>query len=105
MGFNELINKGTQNAFLRLSNVDVVIQFGGVPLKTIRGVFDEDSQSVSPYEASQMQIKPAVSVQTSDFTGIDSSHTFMISNREYRLDGKPRPDGAGLTIIYLSAKK
>jgi len=87
------------------ANVDVTITLGGVLVRNIRGIFDESSEVVSPYEASQISLKPAVTIQDSDFLGVTSANVLTIRDKNYQFDGKPRPDGNGFTLIYLQVKK
>lgn len=105
MSFEALIGRCNQTAVGRFANVDVLITLSGVPVRNIRGIFDEFSEVVSPFEAEQVQIKPVLSVQDSDFTGITSANVLTIRDKDYRFDSKPRPDGHGMTLIYLAGKR
>ncbi len=106
MSFGALIVKCNTVSIGAFANVDVSISLDGLLVRDdIRGIFDESSEVVSPYEASQIVFKPAVSVQDSDFSGITSANVLTIRGKDYRFDGKPRPDGNGFTLIYLQVKK
>lgn len=105
MSFDALIEKCNGSSIRAFANVDVRLTLNGVYVRNIRGIFDEFSEVVSPFEMSQMQIKPVLNVQDSDFNGITSEYTLTIRNKNYQFDGKPRPDGHGMTLIYLAGKK
>lgn len=105
MGFNALINKCNQVAVTKFTNVTATITLNGIVVKTIPGIFDEAAEVVSSYESERLITKPAVTVASVDLEGIASAHVLQIRDVEYKFDGKPRPDGHGLTIIYLGVKK
>ncbi len=105
MSFDDLIGKCNTVASRTFANVDVTISLDGLLVRNIRGIFDESSEVVSPFESSQVVIKPAVTVNDTDFIGITSENALTIRGKDYRFDGKPRPDGHGFTLIYLQVKK
>lgn len=83
----------------------VIISLFGVVIKTISGIFDLTSEAVSPFEASNRIGKPSVTLLDSDIENITSEYTLTIRNKDYCFDGKPMPDGHGMTLIYLQGKK
>ena len=105
MSFTSLIDRCNQSAINRFANADIVISLSGVEVKTVRGIFDESNEVASPFESDRIQFKPAVSLSDSDMAGITSAHTLTISGKAYQFDGKPRPDGHGMTLIYLTGKR
>lgn len=92
-------------------NCDVSITLSEVTVKSFRGIFDQSNEVVSPYESDRLVARPIVSVLDSDFEGTTSAHVLLIKldreaiGKDYKFDGKPRPDSAGLTIIHLAEKK
>jgi hypothetical protein len=105
MSFDALIEKCNDSSIRAFANVDVRLTLSGVYVRNTRGIFDEFSESVSPFEMSQMQIKPTLSIQDKDFAGITSEYTLTINGKNYQFDGKPRPDGHGMTVMYLTGKR
>ena len=88
------------------ANCTVTPRLVGVAVKEpFPGIFDESAAPVQAYEAERVMFKPLVTVSSTDFNGIDSKHTLEIRGKEYTFDGKPRPDGAGLTVVTLAVKK
>lgn len=97
MGFNDLINRGTQTIFRTLSNVDVAVEFEGVPVLTVRGIFDKTGL----VEMGVITDAPQLTLLDSDLALIDTkAHRVVISGVRYRIV-KPLPDGSGLTICGL----
>ena len=105
MSFDSLVDNCNRVSLGHFGNVDVLISLTGAAVKTIRGIFDENSEVVSPFETERVQIQPAVTVLSSDLESITSNHLLTIRGKNYSFDGKPRPDGHGFTLIYLTGKK
>lgn len=92
------------DTILEATGEPVVIQFGGVDVKIIRGKFRKNFASISPYESSVGILHPAVICKTSDLADIDNSYVFIIQGKEYKFDGKPEELPNGLTHVKLGAK-
>lgn len=92
-------------AIQELANCTVYAKLEGVVVADFPGIFDEAAEAISPYESERLIIKPAVTAASSDMAGITSAHVLQIRDVEYKFDGKPRPDGHGLTVVYLGVKK
>lgn len=105
MSFDALIEKSNTVSMGAFSNVNVRLSLNGVYVRNIRGIFDEFSEVVSPFDTSKLQIQPVVSIQDQDYQGISSEYTLTIREKNYQLDGKPSPDGHGMTVIYLQGKR
>lgn len=105
MSFDSLVDRCNRISLGHFGNVDVLISLTGAAVKTIRGIFDESSEVVSPFDTERVQIQPAVTVLSSEMDGITSNHLLTINGKNYSYDGKPRPDGHGFTLIYLIGKK
>jgi hypothetical protein len=93
------------------ANCTVTARLAGVAVATFRGIFDEKAEPVQPYESERLMLRPVVTVLTGDLAGIDSSHALEITRdgglqgQSYTFDGKPSPDGEGLTLVALAVKK
>lgn len=83
---------------------EVLILLSGVLVDTVSGVFDEEYQDVSPYDASVATLIPAVLIKTSDLVGITTSHTFTINGTAYVAAGpfKERSDGFSLVKLAIN---
>ncbi len=93
------------DTMLEATGEQVTIKLNGATVKTIQGKFRKDYLDVSPFEANVGILKPAVTVKTSDLTGVTSAHVFEIQGTEYKLDGKPEDKPSGLTLVKLGLKK
>jgi hypothetical protein len=106
MGFNELIAKCNQRITGKFSNVTVNVTLSGVAVGVpFPAVFDESSEVVSPWESEKVLFKPLLSVESKYLNGVTSANVLEISGVEYKFDGKPRRDGAGMALIHLAVKK
>lgn len=112
MSFDSLVDKCNRVSLGHFGNADVVITLTGAAVNTIRGIFDENSEVVSPFETERVQIQPALTVLSSELESITSNHLLTVRpdrspgvSKNYSFDGKPRPDGHGFTLIYLTGKK
>jgi hypothetical protein len=103
-------NQDLQAMMDMFANCDVSITLSGALVKSIHGIFDQSNEVVSPFESDRIIVKPLLTVLDKDFTDVTSANVLTItrdgatSGKDYKLDGKPRPDGAGMTIIHLAEK-
>lgn len=94
------------------ANCTVTVTLSGVAVRNFRAIWDKEIIGVSPFQSEQSIGKPGITALDSDCAGITSSHLFSITLdsdldtvSEYALDGKPRADGSGFTIVFLSVKR
>lgn len=88
------------------ANCTVTARLDGVPVcEPFSGIFDEHAQVAQPWESERAIVKPALTVTDASLAGITSAHTLEIRGVEYKFDGKPQPDGTGLTVVYLGVKR
>lgn len=103
-------NQDLQVLMDMFGNCDVSIMLSGVLVKSIRGIYDQSNEMVSPYESDRLVTRPHVAVLDTAFIGVTSGHVLKLKKdneitvKDYKLDGAPRPDGAGLTVVYLGVK-
>lgn len=83
----------------------VTIQLNGIEVKTVTGILDLDPVVISPGNYEQVQIDAALTLRTDDMADITSEYRFTARDVTYRMGGKPRPDGHGLTYIPLTVQK
>lgn len=111
MGFDAQIQRTATRAVERFANCTVTAQLGGVGVSSFRAIFDDNVEVVSPYQIDQVSFKPQIAALSADIAAISGSTTFDIKrdseteSKVYSFDGKPRPDGSGLTLVYLAVKK
>lgn len=111
MGFNERISGANATAIARFANCTATVNLYGVPTRLFRGVLDLESQMASPFEGGHLASKPAITAGTSELTDLPNGTSLDILrdgeavSKEYSPDGKARPDGAGLHLLYLTVKK
>lgn len=93
------------DAMLSITGEPVEIRLSGVLVKTITGKFRKNYESVSPYESNVGMLTPAVTVKTSDLSGVTNAHSFIVQGVEYKFDGKPEAKPSGLSLVRLGLKK
>lgn len=78
-------------------------ELSGVPIKSFLGLFDEAVEVAEPYDTERVTIRPALTLLSSEFAGLDRNNTFRRSATDtlYKIYGDPQPDGMGLTRLYL----
>jgi hypothetical protein len=109
MGFNDLTTTNAPRTLARFANADVSVTLAGVGVRTFRAIFDQVNEPVS-IEMQQTNTKPSITCLSADMAGVTGSHVLDITrdadgvSRQYKFDGKPRPDGAGFTLVYLGRK-
>jgi hypothetical protein len=93
------------------ANATVTVTLTGVAVQTFRAIFDESVEVISPYQSERANFKPQLAALTSNIAVIDSSMVFEVlkdgesETRRCSFDGKPRPDGSGLSMVFLAGKK
>ena len=93
------------------ANCAVTAQQEPEGLLEFRGVFDDQVETVSPYELDRVELKPQLTALSSNILLLARVSVFEILRdgeaeaKRYSFDGKPRPDGSGLTLAILAAKK
>lgn len=83
---------------------DIGIVLGTVPVKTMRGKFRKDFETVSPFDANAGKLNPSFLCATADMVGVTSSNGFMVGGVEYQLDTKPQDLASGFTRVILAKK-
>lgn len=83
---------------------DIIIKLAAVTVKTIRGKFRKDFESVSPFEAGAGTLNPVFMCSTADMADVTSANTFVAGGTEYRLNGKPQELPSGFTRVTLAKK-
>ena len=82
---------------------DLTLTPAGMAARTIKGIFDEPFEAVSPATGEVETTAPAVIVMTSDVSGV-VNHGDIITRpggTRYEIIGI-RPDGTGVTELLLS---
>lgn len=106
MGFDDLITRSSTVLLRVFENTRVDITLDGVLVKEdIPGTLDLSPVVISPGNYEQVQLDAALTLHTDDMAGITSQHRFTTRGVVYRMGGKPRPDGCGLTYIPLTVQK
>jgi hypothetical protein len=115
MGFNELIEKTNTRSIARFANVTVTARLSGAVTAQFLGICNENAEVVAPFQAEATTFKTTLTAASSDMDGVTSGHvltmehladsTWSLNGREFRFEGKPRPDGVGLTTTFLTVKK
>ena len=77
----------------------------GISVKTIRGKFRKNFQSVSPYESNVGILLPAFTCKSADMAGVSNAAVYRIQSVDYKLDGKPEEQPSGFTLVKLGLKK
>ena len=83
---------------------DIAVMLGVATVKTIRGKFRKDFETLSPYEASAGMLNPSFLCATADMADVTNSNTFVISGVEYRVHTKPQDLSSGFTRVILAKK-
>jgi hypothetical protein len=89
---------------LDLTGEDITVKLLTVTVKTIRGKFRKDFETVSPFEATAGTLNPSFMCAISDMSGVTSSNTFVIDGVEYRMHTKPQDLASGFTRVILAKK-
>jgi hypothetical protein len=78
------------------------VKLAGATVATVNGIFAENVETASPYEAGVVVYRPAVSFPVSTVAAFDKSHTYTRtkSGITYKTFGDPQTD-LGLTQIFL----
>ena len=111
MAWNDAQRRADANLLASFANCTVTVQLGGVGVSSFRAIFDDSVEVVSPYQIDQTSFKPQMTALSTDISAISGSTSFDIlrdnetESKIYSFDGKPRPDGSGLTLVYLAVKK
>lgn len=111
MGFNDNLARVNNTALARFANCTVTPLLHGTPAGSFRAIFDDSVEVINTYETEQIMFKPGMTALSTDITEISAAGTFDIlrdgdsETKRYAFDGKPRPDGAGLTRVFLAVKK
>lgn len=93
------------------ANASVTALLHGVEVHTFRAIVDDNVEVFSNFEEQQTMFKPELTALSSDITAIAGVQSFDILRdaetevKRYAFDGKPTPDGAGLTRVFLAVKK
>ena len=92
------------------ANCDVSVKLSEVQVLSFRAIFDISSDSAAAFQSDLVVFKPSLTGISSDVAQISSAHVMDIArdglpgSKQYKFDGKPRPDGAGLTVVHLGEK-
>lgn len=111
MEFNSRIATANTTALTSFANCAVTALLHDVETVTFRAIFDDSVEVVSPYEENQVTFKSAITALSTDIAAIAGAQTFEIlrdgetESKVYTFDGKPRPDGSGLTLVLLAVKR
>jgi len=111
MGFDDITAADAAIFISEFANCTVTGQLAGVGVRTFRAIFDDSASVASPYEMDQTEFKPQMTALSADISAIAGAQTFDITRdgetegKRYCFDGKPRPDGAGLTVVFLAVNK
>lgn len=89
---------------LAATGEDVGILLDGLPVKTLRGKFRKDFETLSPFEASGAMLNPSFLCATADLADVTSANTFIAGGVEYRLNTKPQDLASGFTRVILAKK-
>jgi len=111
MGFNDLISRSNGKTLATFANCTVTGQLAGVGVRTFRAILDINQEVASEYEMNQYAPQPQLTALSADIGAIAGVQTFDVTRdgesegKRYSFNGKPRPDGAGLTVVLLAEKK
>lgn len=106
MGFDDLITRSSSTLLRVFENTRVDITLDGVLVKDdVPGILDLSPVVISPGNYEQVQLDAALSLSSDVLAGITSQHRFTTRGVIYRMGGKPRTDGHGLTYIPLTVQK
>lgn len=111
MSFNSRIATANTTALGLFANATVTALLHEVATTTFRAIYDDSVEVVSPYQEDQVIFKPAMTALSTDIAAIAGAQTFEIlrdgetESKIYAFDGKPRPDGSGLTLVLLAVKR
>ena len=111
MGFNSRIATANTTALTTFANCAVIALLHDVETVTFRAIFDDSVEVASAYQEDQVIFKPAMTALSTDIAAISGAQTFEIlrdgetESKVYAFDGKPRPDGSGLTLVLLAVKR